>query len=203
MAEKGTDAGPSNILEESLEESLGLASETFDPMHVLYAPSLGYADENVEAYDSVSQFMRNFNEIPSPGKEKSSAPLDSTTAFTSTVSRSLAVLDTDLSIPDVEKESVNNVTAETYTDLASEQTSSLSQLTDQQKVQLEHKEKIDDEKCETMGMTDESAKQTDEPEKPSIPHRKKRLRRSVLTEMETGECVLHCCIQVNFCKLMF
>ena len=191
MAEKDMDAGPSNNLEESLEESLGLASQAFDPMRVLYAPSLGYADEDVETYSSVSQFMKNLSEIPSPNCENSSAPLeDSPTVFTSTVSRSLAVLEAELSTPDVEKESDNNMTVKTDMDLVPDQTSLLSQFTDKSdidKVQVEHSEKSDEKNCETIALADEPGLPTDEPEKPTPSHRKRTPRRTVLTEMETGE----------------
>lgn len=160
MADKCIDAGPSNSLQESLVESLGLASETFDPMNVLYAPSVGFFDENVEAYSSASQFMRNFNVVPPPNRscENSSALQDIPKHSTPTVS--LAVPDTKLSThaDTLKKESVGNVTV---------------------------REENVKQNMETMASADEPGKSI------SPPRRRRRIRRTVISEMQTGKSVFY------------
>ncbi|XP_076458124.1 uncharacterized protein LOC143291879 [Babylonia areolata] len=61
-SEKGDETDPLKIavtVEDILEESLGLASSDFDPLRVIYAPSLETVKEGVEVYKSVSQFMED------------------------------------------------------------------------------------------------------------------------------------------------
>ena len=53
------EAGPSNSKADSPDDSFGFTSESFDPLRVIYAPSLGDQDSNVEIFDSVSEFIKN------------------------------------------------------------------------------------------------------------------------------------------------
>lgn len=66
MAEKRTEAGSSNQTDDSLDGSLDVTSEFFNPMRALYAQNLKNFKENTETCSSDEQFERSTPHAPFP-----------------------------------------------------------------------------------------------------------------------------------------